>query len=136
MTAKNKAGFTLPWLTIILLLIIGAVLVWGWIVLVYVFALALLITLLTWLKDKITLLSSRCPDCLAAKEFLQAQHKDWNVWIEPRSHISTETEHSVVAVFYQDPDSNRPPLYKLFSVLHGSNTVTELPAPEQQNFNV
>jgi glutaredoxin len=134
MTAKNKAGFTLPWLTIILLLIIGAVLVWGWILLVYVFALTLLITLFTWLKDKITLLSGRCPDCLAAKEFLQTQHKDWDVWIEPRSHISTETEHSVVAVFYQTPNSNQRPSYKLFSVLHGSNTVAELPAKEQQDY--
>jgi hypothetical protein len=136
MTAKNEAGFTVPWLTIILLLIIGAVLVWGWIVLVYVFVLAVLIPLLTWLKDKITLLSGRCPDCLAAKDFLQSQHRDWYVWIERRSHISTETERSVVAVFYQAPDYNQPPSYKLFSVLHGSHTVTELPAEEQRYYDV
>ncbi|UCH94291.1 MAG: hypothetical protein JSV88_29040 [Candidatus Aminicenantes bacterium] len=49
---------------------------------------------------------------------------------------ATETERSVVAVFYQTDNCNQPPLYKLFSVLHGSHTVTELPVQEQQYYDL
>jgi hypothetical protein len=53
MKAKSEAGYSLPWVTIILIIVIAAALIWGWRVFLYVGGLVIIITLLTWLTDKI-----------------------------------------------------------------------------------
>jgi len=51
--ANSKAGFSLPWLSIILIIVIAAAVIWGWQVFLLVGGLVIIITLLTWLTDKI-----------------------------------------------------------------------------------
>ena len=136
MKAKSKAGFSLPWLTIILIIVIAAALIWGWQVFLYVGGLVIIITLPIWLVDKIRHLRG-CPDCRQAREFFQTQHKDWEIWIDHRSHRATEAKCSVVAVFYQGPGQySRPPSYKLFPVQHGSGIVTELSKEEGEFYRI
>jgi hypothetical protein len=133
---RDRDGWSLPLLPMLFTLAIIAALIWGWHIFLYVALSALAITLLVWLYDKIRHLRG-CPDCLKAKQFLQSKHREWDVWIDARSHRATEAERSVVAVFYRKPGQHvRPPLYKLFSVLHGSEEVTELPVQEALNYAI
>ena len=53
MKTKSQSGYSLPWVTIILIIVIAAALIWGWQVFLFVGGLVIIITLLTWLTDKI-----------------------------------------------------------------------------------
>lgn len=132
MNMDRQSGWSLP-LSIILIAIVAlAVVLWGFSVLLYVAGLLVPVTILSILFGKVWH-SRGCPECQAAKRFVESEHSDWKVWVGSRSHRATELERSIIAVFYRVPGSrSRPDPYVLIEVSLDPDSMQEM-APDVES---
>lgn len=135
--SKGRAGFTLPFTWIFLLLVAALVWFFGWSVLLYVLGAFAMLAFLTWIHDTL-FHASKCRWCAAARAYVQEHYPGLEVSTTMRSHRAKEDTCMVIAVFAFDPKAVRamPTPYKLIQVPYTLRGLTELPPDEAAEYRI